>query len=128
MRLAGEGASLKHRTACGTMRYGRSLGTHDPLLGKQMLCQLSYSRMSAEDGTRTRNPLHGKEILYHCATSALVGTGGFEPPAFSLSERCSSQTEPRPQSLPRKDLNFDYRVQSAVCCHCTTGQGREDQI
>ena len=31
---------------------------------------LSYTRMRAEDGIRTRDPNLGKVVRYHCATSA----------------------------------------------------------
>ena len=54
------------------------------------LNHLATSPLGAEDGIRTRDLLLGKEMCYHCTTSALVRVRGLEPPREKLPSSPSS--------------------------------------
>ena len=56
----------------------------------------------------------------------MVVDAGLEPATFSVSARCSNQTELidnfKELWLSRQDSNLDSDGQNVVCCHYTTGQ------
>ena len=103
------------RTGDGRVRTG------DPLLAKQVLCQLSYAPSDAGDDapdfwSGTLSPQGIAVSAHHGAAwrgrRTGMGQGGFEPPTPRLSSVCSNQLSYWPQGFPPQGETLERIAQA----------------